>query len=103
MSHVATIVDVLVVSSSIHDYITMMDTKFVSSLTTTMNISTTLPSIVVVDTCIVSSLTTIDSSSPIINCIISERREHIALRIEEVADDIEMKFPTKVVERSIIR
>ena len=101
--HVATIVDVLIVSSFMHDYIAMMDIELVSSFITIVDASIAPPSTAAVDTCLIFPLTTIRMDSPIVNRAESEGCEHIALRIEEVVDDIDMESLAKIVERSIFR
>ena len=103
VSHMDTIVEALVVSSLMHDYIAMMDTKLVSPLTTVVDVDVAPPSIAAVDTCTISPLTTIGIGSPIVNHVVPKGHKHIALRIEEVADETGMDSSAKVVEGSIIQ
>ena len=139
VSHVAIIVDALVVCSPMHDHIAMMDTELMSPLSAAVDVDAAMDTCIVsflcavvdvgiamdvgivvgvctiVDSCILSPLTTIGVGSLIVNCIVSkgstamdvgksmDRCKHIALRMEEVVNDIQMESATKVVDDNIIR
>ena len=98
-----------------------MDTCIVSSLCTTVNVGVAMDVGsavdvgIAVDSCILSPLMKIGVGSPIMNCVVSkgsaamdvgksmDRCEHIALRMEEVVNDIQMEFATKGVDDNIIQ
>ena len=90
VSTLTTTMDALIVSSPLLDHVSMMDIGAMSSLTTTMDIG------------IVSSLTMTIVGSPIVNLVTSLGGKYIALKIEQVAHDIQMESPAEVVDGSII-
>ena len=72
VSHVATIVDALVVCSPMHDHIAMMDTELMSPLSAAVDVGKAMDVGIAMDTCIVSSLcATVDVGAAVDSCILS--------------------------------